>query len=107
MRELVKSKGFEADYHRAIRSGLSPDDWEHLAYLLAKHDSLPEEYGEHPLTDNWQGHWDCHLEGDLVVIYRRTAGKIYLVRIGTHAELFPHRKRPRRKRGIWGWLKGE
>ena len=55
MRELVKSRRFEADYHRAIRSGLVPDDWEHLAYVLAKYDSLPEEYGEHRLTDNWEG----------------------------------------------------
>jgi mRNA interferase YafQ len=78
-----------------------------LAYLLTKHDELPEEYDEHRLTDNWLGYWDCHLAGDLVVIYRRAAKKVTVVRIGTHAELFPHRKRQRRKRGIWGWLKGE
>jgi mRNA interferase YafQ len=106
MRELVKSRRFEADYHQAIRSGLSADDWEHLAYLLAKHDSLPEEYGERRLTDNWERHWDCHLEGDLVVLYRRTATKAYLARIGKHAELFPQRKRPRRKRGVSGWFFG-
>jgi len=104
MRELVRNKRFNADLSRAVGRGLLLDEWQHLSYLLAKYDALPEEYGEHPLTDNWQGHWDCHLAGDLVVLYRRTTRKIILVRMGTHAELFHHRKRQRRKRGLWGWL---
>ncbi len=107
MREIIRQKRFDAELRQLIRRGVSLDEAEHLFYLLAKHDALPEEYDEHPLTDNWQGHWDCHLEGDLVVLYRRTARAIILVRIGTHAELFPHRKRQRRKGGIWGWVKGE
>ncbi len=88
----------------ALHRGLSTDDWEHLAYLLAKYDELPEEYDEHPLTNNWQGYMDCHLEADLVVVYKRTAKKIVLTAIGTHAELFPHRKNKGRKGGLWGWL---
>ena len=107
MRELSRNRRFEIELRLALHAGLSFDDWQHLSYLLAKYDALPEEYDEHQLTDNWEGHWDCHLAGDLVVIYRRTAKKVTLVRIGTHAELFPHRKRQRRKGGIWGWLKGE
>ena len=71
---------------------MSPDDVEHLFYLLAKYDALPEEYDEHPLRDNWQGYLDCHLEGDLVVIYKRMAKKVILVRIGKHTEVFRHRK---------------
>jgi mRNA interferase YafQ len=106
MRELVKRKRFDAELRRAIRRGLSRDDVEHLFYLLAKYDQLPEGYDEHPLTDNWQGQWDCHLEGDLVVVYKRTAKTVILVGIGTHRELFPHRKRPRRKRGLWGRFLG-
>jgi mRNA interferase YafQ len=104
MRELVESKRFEIDLERALRGGLSLDDWQHLAYLLAKYDVLPEEYDEHPLTDNWEGHLDCHLSGDLVVIYKRMPKRVILSRIGTHAELFQNRKRQRRKSGFWGWL---
>jgi len=83
---------------------MSPDEVEHLFYLLAKYDGLPEEYDEHPLRDNWQGYLDCHLEGDLVVIYKRTAQRVILARIGTHAEIFSHRKRQQRKRGFLGWF---
>jgi len=107
MRELVKSRKFDAQLRQVIRRGVSLDEAEHLFYLLAKYDALPEEYDEHPLRDNWQGYLDCHLAGDLVVVYRRTAKRIYLAEIGTHAELFSHRKRQRRKSGFGGWLWGE
>ena len=100
MRELVKSPRFEAELTRAIRRGLSPDDWEHLAYLLAKYDALPDEYGEHSLTDNLQGYHDCHLAGDLVVVYKRTAKKVTLARIGKHVDVLGHRK----NRGLRGWI---
>jgi mRNA interferase YafQ len=107
MSELVKSKRFNAELYRAFRDGLDVDDWGHLEYLFLKGESLPPEYDEHRLTDNWEGYWDCHLAGDLVVVYKRTAKKVLLMAIGTHAELFPDRKTQRRKRGIWGWLKRE
>jgi len=103
MPALSKSKRFNAELRRAFRHGLSADDWGHLEYLFEKGEPLPEEYDEHRLTGNWEGFWDCHLEGDLVVIYKRTAKKIALARIGTHTEIFRHRK----KRGFWGWFIGD
>jgi len=92
MREIVRQKRFDVELRQLIRGGMSPDDVEHLFYLLAKYDDLPEEYDEHPLRDNWQGYLDCHLAGDLVVIYKRTARQVILARIGRHTEVFRHRK---------------
>jgi mRNA interferase YafQ len=102
MLQLSKTKRFEADLRRAFRHGLSPDDWGHLEYLFQKGGMLPEEYDEHRLRDNWHGHWDCHLAGDLVVIYRRSPKRINFVRMGTHDELFRHRK----QKGFWRWFFG-
>lgn len=31
---------------------------------------------------------DCHLRGDVVLIYKRCEGSIRLARIGSHSELF-------------------
>jgi mRNA interferase YafQ len=69
---------------------------------LAKRDALPDEYDAHPLTDNLQGYWDCHLEGDLILVYKRSSKKVILAAIGTHTELLRHRK----NRGLWGWIFG-
>jgi addiction module RelE/StbE family toxin len=92
---------------RAFAGGLALDDWEHLLYLLQKHDVLPAEYDEHWLHGPWKGHLECHLGADLLVIYRRTTKAIILKEIGPHAELFKdqprscHQKPKQRPKGWW------
>jgi mRNA interferase YafQ len=93
MREPVQNKRFDAQLQIALRGGLDFNDWGDLVYRLLKYDRLPPEYHEHRLTDNWTGHWECHLSGDLVVVYKRKSTKIIFVTIGTHQELFHSRRR--------------
>ncbi|HVU36693.1 MAG TPA: type II toxin-antitoxin system YafQ family toxin [Opitutales bacterium] len=107
MRELVKSRRFEAQLGRAFARGLTLEDWEHLGYLLMKEDILPPEYDEHMLHGPWKGHWECHLGGDLLVAYRRTTKAIIFKAIGSHKELFKDPPRSyakfqkQRPRGWW------
>lgn len=52
---------------------------------------LPPEWKDHPLTGNWQGHRDCHVGGDFLLIYKidgSNPGLVIFVRTGTHSELF-------------------
>jgi addiction module RelE/StbE family toxin len=94
MREIRFTTRFDHDYARLERNGLvNWADFQHFLYLLAKYDELPPEYDEHPLTDNWAGYQDAHLENDVVVIFKRFRREVRLHRIGTHADLFPSRKR--------------
>jgi len=93
MREVKSSSGFDRDYAILNRMGLVDwDDFQHFAYLLAKHDELPPEYGEHPSTDDWEGYQDAHLADDVVVIFKRFNREVRLYRIGTHDDLFSDRK---------------
>jgi len=61
-----------------------------IVYLatLIKKELLPSEALDHPLKGNYQGFREFHISGDLLVIYKVTADTLYLVRIGTHAQLF-------------------
>jgi addiction module RelE/StbE family toxin len=94
MREVNSTTRFDRDYARLYQEGLvDPDDFQHFAYLLAKRDELPPEYGEHPLTDNWEGYQDAHLAGDVVVIFKRFRREVRLHRIARHEDLFPSRRR--------------
>ena len=94
MREVNSTTRFDRDYARLDRNGfVDSADFQHFAYLLAKHDELPPEFAEHPLTDNWEGYQDAHLGSDVVVIFKRFPREVRLHRIGTHADLFPSRKR--------------
>jgi mRNA interferase YafQ len=93
MPEIKFSRRFLASLRVLDRAGLvSAEDFQHFLYLLTKTDELPPEYGEHPLTDNWEGYRDAHLAGDVVVIFKRRPKEVRLERIGTHAQLFSSRK---------------
>ena len=90
-----------------LGSEVGLDDVVHLTYLLQKGEALPPEYNEHRLTDNWEGYLECHLTGDIVVIYKMSEAKVRFEAIGSHAELFHHRKRKRPTRRGWTrWLFG-
>ena len=51
---------------------------------------LPPKHLDHPLTGNWKGCRDCHVQNDWVLIYRVNKIKKTIVfeRLGSHSELF-------------------
>ena len=56
--------------------------------LLAADAILPERYADHRMKGEYSDCRDCHLRGDLVLIYRKTGDDVLeLVRIGSHASL--------------------
>lgn len=61
---------------------------ERIIDLLQAEKPLPEKYQNHKLSGNYNDHWECHIEGDWLLIYLRTLDSISLVRTGTHADLF-------------------
>lgn len=50
--------------------------------------SLPQRNKDHPLSGNFIGNRECHIAPDWLLIYRINADELYLVRTGTHADLF-------------------
>lgn len=56
--------------------------------LLQEEKPLPEKYCNHKLSGDYRDHWECHIEGDWLLIYLRISNIIRLVRTGTHADLF-------------------
>lgn len=59
----------------------------HLGKLLSN-ETLPPEALDHPLKGDYAGYREFHVSGDLLVIYKVTEDTLYLVRIGTHSQLF-------------------
>ncbi|MBD5241891.1 MAG: type II toxin-antitoxin system YafQ family toxin [Barnesiella sp.] len=57
--------------------------------LLQNELPIPEENKPHPLTGNYRGHMECHVENDTLLIWwDKESDIIKLVRFGTHSELF-------------------
>jgi mRNA interferase YafQ len=57
--------------------------------MLANDIPLPDKYQDHALTGKWQGHNECHIRSDFLLIYlKRGDNELFLARLGSHAELF-------------------
>jgi len=56
--------------------------------MLLRGEVLPLEYRDHPLKGNFKGCRDCHIEPDLLLVYRLDDVVLYLERTGTHADIF-------------------
>ncbi len=58
--------------------------------LIIENELLPK-YNDHRLVGNYQGHRECHIESDWLLIYLYTlytGNEIRFVRTGSHSDLF-------------------
>ena len=51
---------------------------------------LDKKYKAHKLSGNYNNNWECHIKGDLLIIWieQTSQNTIDLIRIGTHSDLF-------------------
>lgn len=56
---------------------------------LSGDDRLPAATRDHPLTGDWNDCRECHIRGDLLLVYRKPDdATLQLVRLGSYSELF-------------------
>lgn len=58
--------------------------------LLMQKKSLQKKHVDHPLSNNWKNSRECHINPDVLLIYRvdEQQNKLFLERLGSHSELF-------------------
>ena len=88
MRNLLRGAQFKRDVKLAKKRGKDMAKLRELLMLLVEGNSLPPRYKDHPLGGNWKHHRDCHIEPDWLLIYKIDGDDLYLVRTGTHSDLF-------------------
>jgi len=57
-----------------------------IIIMLVWGEPLPERCREHGLSGKYEGLLDCHIEGDWVMIYRKSEVKIVFYYTGTHSD---------------------
>ena len=84
------TRQFEKDWTRLSHSGRHDmaRPKEAMLLLLANEGPLPAEWFDHELQGEWSDHRECHVKGDLLLIYQVDDRHVTFVRLGTHAELF-------------------
>lgn len=86
--KLKRENSFLSDLKREIKRGLIYDDIEPVISMLQKQEILPLKYHDHTLKGDLKGFRECHIKTDLLLIYRITKDELYLVRMGSHSDLF-------------------
>ncbi len=79
---------FEKEFEKAKRRGKKPEKFYTLLALLLEEKPLPAKYCNHKLKGQFKEHWECHIEPDWLLVYRKTDTEIILVETGTHSDLF-------------------
>ena len=88
MRDVTETTRFRSDLKRQKKRGCDLNKIADVVELLATEGALPNSLKPHPLTGEWKGVWDCHIEPDWLLLYEVTETEVVLFRTGTHADLF-------------------
>src|SRR3546814_977039 len=81
---------FKKSWERYKRSGRRDmNEVRHVMVMLFLGEQLPSEYMDHALTSNWVVFRECHIGGDILLIYEHSrSALVTFVDLGSHAELF-------------------
>ena len=91
MKYAVKpTSRFQKDLKRAEKRGLDINLLTAVIKKLASGEVLSERFYDHTLSGNYQGCRECHISPDWLLIYELVSCEmaLYLVRTGTHSDLF-------------------
>ena len=88
MRASVSGAQFRRDVKLAQKRGKDMAKLRPIILLLVEGTPLPARYKDHPLSGEWSDYRDCHIEPDWLLIYKVDGDSLYLVRTGTHSDLF-------------------
>jgi len=85
---LRKTKAFKRDEQKIKMSDKHFTKLIEALYCLAQTKPLPAEFNDHALIGEWSDFRECHISGDLLLIYQVGDMSIKLVRLGSHNQLF-------------------
>lgn len=94
MYRIQRTKDFERSYSRLKVSGKFKSgakmDLTFAIRMIADGRQLPATFKDHALKGEYKGFRECHIRGDLLLIYRldEKAGILDLTDIGSHSQLF-------------------
>lgn len=89
MKTLRFSHQFKKDFKRYRNNPAKVDSLNNILMLLKNGTAIPAEYHPHTLSGQYKGCMECHIGPDFLIIWQDEATDIvYLVRLGSHSELF-------------------
>lgn len=91
-RRIEFTSKFKKDLKRLRNNDAKLSKVVNVIEMLAQGEDIPASMKPHKLIGNYAGHLELHIEGDLLLIWLEKTElgdmTIYLVRLGSHSELF-------------------
>ncbi|MBQ8698142.1 MAG: type II toxin-antitoxin system YafQ family toxin [Schwartzia sp.] len=93
MLDVSWSNAYKQDYKRAKKRGLNMKKLDDVIDALRQGQELPAHCRPHPLSGKYHDVMECHIESDWLLVYQIRADVLclYLMRTGTHQDLFEHK----------------
>lgn len=90
MLDIRYTAKFKKDYKTIIKRGYNPQLLHDVLTILSNGQQLPPKYKDHNLSSNYEGHRECHITPDWLLIYKieHDILTLSLTRTGTHSDLF-------------------
>lgn len=91
-RRIEFTSKFKKDLKRLRNNEAKLSKVANVIEMLAQGEDIPASMKPHKLIGNYAGHLELHVEGNLLLIWLEKTElgdmTIYLVRLGSHSELF-------------------
>ncbi|PAF51409.1 hypothetical protein BKH43_01850 [Helicobacter sp. 13S00401-1] len=78
MRELIIQNTYVKDLKLVIKQNWDIESTEQVVHSLLCDEVLNKRLKDHPLTGELKGFRDCHVYGDLAIIYKRSKRELIL-----------------------------
>ena len=90
MYKIRPTTKFQKDLKRIEKRGYNISLLTDVIKKLANGEQLPEKNKDHSLQGEYSGYRECHIEPDWLLIYEIADDELilYLIRTGTHSDLF-------------------
>lgn len=88
MLQPVYLNRFEKEFKKMKKRGKNSEKFFTVLELLLNEKLLLPKYKNHKLQGEYKDHWECHIEPDWLLVYRKTPTQIILVDTVTHSDLF-------------------
>lgn len=81
---------FKRDLKLAKKRKKNINSLQKIMHYIQHEKLLAPKLRDHPLSNNWQGHRELHIEPDWLLIYKLIPKEkvVIFVRTGTHSDLF-------------------
>ena len=88
MLEIIYRNKFDKDVKNAKKREKNIKKLKNLIKILVEEKPLPYKNKNHKLKGNLKNYWECHIDPDWLIVYKKTVSEIIFIRTGSHSDLF-------------------